>query len=272
MAAVLLAIPLTAAAPAGQPAPSTADRLARLEAQVASMDEPGPTPQEIELSRADLKAQQGMDQSTRRIMKLTWAQVGLGLATLFGLFATLLATRDSLRQTRQALSQTERIARLQLRAYVGMSGSTADTAWKVGKDFAIRIKFENHGDTPAKNIHCKTLYWVIDSVPRQSPFDDFDFQAEPGFATKALPPGSSFGANLVVPLDTDRMQGFIGQTKSLLLAIQVDYTDEFDYRWRLYFSQIRTGPFLKIERFNPATPALKLLAAPAAAQGPDAQG
>lgn len=268
--AAALFLPLTASA-APEPAASP-DRMAQLEAQVAKLDQPGPTPEELRLSRDDLKAQQGMDRSTGQMAALTLAQVFIGGLTLLGLGYTVLATRDSLHQTRRALEHTERATRKQLRAYVGMADSEATAPWGVGSRCPIQIVFRNFGDSPAKAVHCKTLHLLIDGNPASYEFDEEALDAATGAPTKSLPPGGGFSTRTYVTPDPLSFHELNVRTQSILVLVRLDYEDEFGYRWRLSYSEIRTGPTLSSSHYNPATPEPRLLTAPADAQGPDALG
>lgn len=99
----------------------------------------------------DLAAQQSMAESTRGMHWAAWATVSFTGFGAFLIWRTLLATQDTVIETR-------RIGERQVRAYVGVTDLSiqgTDT-----KNPTVRIKIKNAGQSPAYKVTIRTGYVV----------------------------------------------------------------------------------------------------------------
>ena len=113
---------------------------------------------------AQRQAAQAADRSAAAaewMKKPTWIQIGIGLATVAGLFYTLHLTRKSTRIAEEAVAETQKNNRLELRAYLAVEPLGIKNLIRRDKGIGL-VQIRNVGRLPARDVSAIVHMTVCD--------------------------------------------------------------------------------------------------------------
>jgi hypothetical protein len=144
------------------------------------------------------------------------------------------ANLDQARASNDAVSQSERHARQELRAYVGVTGVRWETHWTT---FRVVVTFKNHGKTPAYRLRISA---AAEFAKEKTVFEEGQFIG----AEVTIQPGEEQPMGVVVlnlPDHKASWGSFVNFKAGLFVWGEARYLDTFNEERITYFRLINRG-------------------------------
>lgn len=177
----------------------------------------------------DLAAQQSMAESTRGMHWAAWATVAFTGIGAFLIWQTLLATQDTVAETR-------RIGEAQTRAYLSISKVKFEIIDQINPAASIRFRVSNTGNSPGKDIFIRLSFSISEKrsdgenlLPSALPYT---LNPPKIRAIPDIPSGSHELRKFIFPeVDVADLVGSIAGRQSLtvMVEIAIEYTDVFEH-------------------------------------------
>lgn len=196
-----------------------------------------------------LDTQRSAAQSAGAMVGLAWLQIVLTTLGTGGLFVTIFYTRRSLAQTVRALDHAQEVSIRQLRAYVEVKFSHAETRRNGVKVLIFSIR--NYGDTPATQLRISRNIKYLHGHPWDYMFDEGMILE--GSPLRDLHPGGTNEAIVPLGYDAPDMDAEMARDEgSLVPWIHLEYLDAFARHQTVDYSCFITGPGYSLSHVNPA--------------------
>lgn len=203
--------------------------------------------EEIELSRRDLVAQEGMNRSTEGVVMLGWMQLIVSVAGSALVLGSLEMSRRALALSREAMAAQHETAKHENRAYIGWS----DPVVEIDKNTVIvRFKFKNFGNTPALNLRIWSSYA---KMPGRHKVRQVVMPNPKSFrGSRYVPPGALIGRTKIWTFSNFELLQLQHHQLTIGAAIIIVYEDIYGETHALGVSEVRSGVGLARRNVDPA--------------------